>query len=156
MVWRESILKRWWTTSKHFEHTLKNSFELLTSSPLCNQIWLQKICSLVFGHSEVFVDWRSVAKTLKELYRRVQAIVVDEAQFGSFNPMYLDDNSNWSQWYESIYNSTTMLCKTFIKPQTNHPHYAIYMIHENLFFFFQTSWYFNEISLSFDLLSDDN
>ena len=38
-------------------------------------------CSLVFGHPEVFVDDKSVAKVLKrkEFNRNVQAIVVDEA-----------------------------------------------------------------------------
>ena len=40
-----------------------------------------KKCSLVFGHPEVFVDCRNVAKVLKEkdLQERVQAIVIDEA-----------------------------------------------------------------------------
>ena len=40
-----------------------------------------KKCSLVFGHPEVFVDCRNVAKVLKDkdLQERVQAIVIDEA-----------------------------------------------------------------------------
>ena len=38
-------------------------------------------CSLLFGHPEVFVDNKTVAKMLKgeEFQRRVRAIVIDEA-----------------------------------------------------------------------------
>ena len=38
-------------------------------------------CSLLFGHPELFVDNKTVAKMLKgeEFQRRVRAIVIDEA-----------------------------------------------------------------------------
>ena len=55
-------------------------------------------CSLLFGHPEVFVDNKTLAKLLKgkEFQRRVRAVVIDEAHLSSVQ----NDSSatRWSRW----------------------------------------------------------